>query len=52
MRIALFSSSHVESLAAVENELFSVVDDEVNGCGSEHLVGLFRKSRIFKYILD
>ena len=32
MGIALFSSSHVESLVAVENELFSVVGDEVNGC--------------------
>ena len=52
MRITLFSSSHVESLVAVENELFSVVGDEVSGCGSEHLVALFRKSRIFKYILD
>ena len=36
MRIALFSSSHVESLAAVEDELFFVVGDDINGCGNEH----------------
>ena len=41
-----FLSSHVDSLMAVENELFSVVGDEVNGCGSEYLTGLLRNSRI------
>ena len=35
MQIALFSSSHVVSLMAVENDLFSVVSEEVNVRGSE-----------------
>ena len=31
--------------------MFSVVGDEVNDYGSEHLVGLFQKSQIFQIYL-
>ena len=41
---------------AVEKELSSVVDDEVNGCRIEYLTRLFWKSRIIvvvsRFILD
>ena len=51
-----FLSSHGDSLMAVEKELSSVVDDEVNGCRIEYLTRLFWKSRIIvvvsRFILD
>ena len=44
-------SSHVVSLMAVENDLYSVVGEEVNVCGSEKLTGLLRTFWIIAAIL-